>query len=425
MANPEHLQLLTQGVKVWNKWRKKHSAVGPDFREADLHGLNLGGANFSLALNNEYVVIGAAFAGADVIDVVENGNARRADFRKANLIDARLYDANLFGADLCEANLRSADLTKALLASALLNRASLHKAKLYDADLGGSDLRDANLSEAKLYGADLREAWLDRTYFGGASLRQADFRNAHLNNTDFTKADLTGVNFSNAYLNEVNFSQALLGSNIFSFTNLSTVRGLETAKHSGPSSIGIETIYRSKGNIPEPFLRGCGVPEEFIIYMQSLTAQPIQFYSCFISYSSKDQDLAERLYADLQNKGVRCWIAAEDLRIGDKFRDRIDESIRLYDKVLLILSEHSVSSEWVGDEVEAAFERERRENRTVLFPIQIDDAVTESVTGWAAAIRRRRHIGDFRLWKSHDDYQKSFARLLRDLKAEGGQAAEG
>jgi len=36
---------------------------------------------------------------------------------------------------------------------------------------------------------------------------------------------------------------------------------------------------------------------------------------------------------------------------------------------------------------------------------------------WAAQIADTRHIGDFRAWKDHDSYQKSFERLLRDLKA--------
>ena len=36
--------------------------------------------------------------------------------------------------------------------------------------------------------------------------------------------------------------------------------------------------------------------------------------------------------------------------------------------------------------------------------------------GWPATIQTR-HIGDFRHWDDHDAYQKSFARLLRDLKA--------
>ena len=67
--------------------------------------------------------------------------------------------------------------------------------------------------------------------------------------------------------------------------------------------------------------------------MRSLVGSPIDYYSCFISYSSKDQAFAERLHADLQSKGVRCWFAPHDIRIGDRFRARIDESIRMYDKL--------------------------------------------------------------------------------------------
>jgi hypothetical protein len=84
---------------------------------------------------------------------------------------------------------------------------------------------------------------------------------------------------------------------------------------------------------------------------------------------------------------------------------------------MVLLSESSVSSPWVEKEVETAFEKERREKRTVLFPIRLDEAVMETGEAWAADIRRTRHIGDFRDWKNHDSYKKAFERLLRDLKA--------
>jgi hypothetical protein len=57
-----------------------------------------------------------------------------------------------------------------------------------------------------------------------------------------------------------------------------------------------------------------------ITYNKSLVGQPFQYYSCFISYSSRDEALAQRLHADLQVDGVRCWFAPEDLKIGDEFR---------------------------------------------------------------------------------------------------------
>jgi hypothetical protein len=107
------------------------------------------------------------------------------------------------------------------------------------------------------------------------------------------------------------------------------------------------------------------------------------------------------------------------LKTGDEFRSVIDASIQVYDRLLLILSEHSVKSRWVQKEVETAFEKEGKEDRIVLFPVRIDEAVMQSAVGWAVDIRRQRHVGDFRQWKDHDAYQKAFQRLLRDLKTDG------
>lgn len=49
----------------------------------------------------------------------------------------------------------------------------------------------------------------------------------------------------------------------------------------------------------------------------------------------------------------------------------------------------------------------------------MDDVLMESKLGWTAKIRRECHIGDFSRWRDHDEYQRAFARLLRDLRAEG------
>ena len=47
----------------------------------------------------------------------------------------------------------------------------------------------------------------------------------------------------------------------------------------------------------------------------------------------------------------------------------------LMDKVLLVLSEHSILSEWVEDEVDQAFEEEQKRGKVVLFPVRLDDEV--------------------------------------------------
>lgn len=105
------------------------------------------------------------------------------------------------------------------------------------------------------------------------------------------------------------------------------------------------------------------------------------------------------------------------MKIGDRIRRRIDEVIYLHDKLLLVLSEHSVTSDWVEKEVETAFEKERETDSAVLFPIKLDGAVDSVKTGWAADIRRTRHIGDFTAWDDDKAYQASFDRVLRNLRA--------
>ena len=144
--------------------------------------------------------------------------------------------------------------------------------------------------------------------------------------------------------------------------------------------------------------------------------QAVWYFSCFISYRAKDDDeeFAKRLHADLQNKGLRCWFAPHDLPIGEGILEGIDGAIRVRDKVLLILSEHSIRSGWVKDEVNTGFEEERKRGHNVLFPVRLDDAVMTTKEPWAAKLRARK-IGDFRRWKDHDAYKESLERVVRDL----------
>ena len=327
-----------------------------------------------------------------------------------DLSRANLHEANLRGADLRRADLRGADLRRADLAGANLRGADLVEANLREANLSWANLRGANLSWADLGAADLGAAELD-----GADLHGADLGEAYLSG-----ADLGGANLRGANLNGVNFAIVYFNETIFANVNLTGAKGLDSCEYAGPCTIDYRTLERS-GQLPLSFLRGCGLPNTFIDYLPSLLNQPIQHYSCFISYASKDEPFAQRLHADLQDKGVRCWFAPEDMKIGDKIRTRIDEVIRIHDKLLLVLSQNSVASAWVEKEVETAFDKEIERKELVLFPIRLDDTVLESKTGWAADIRRSRHIGDFCNWKNHDEYQKGLERLLRDLKIEKGE----
>jgi hypothetical protein len=114
-------------------------------------------------------------------------------------------------------------------------------------------------------------------------------------------------------LSGANLSFANLGETVFIDTDMSRIIGLESCLHLGPSVIDHRTVTKS-GGLPLMFLRGCGLPDEFIEALSNYRL----LLSCFLSYSTQDQEFAERLYVDLQSKGVRCWFAPHDIKGAKK-----------------------------------------------------------------------------------------------------------
>jgi predicted nucleotide-binding protein len=137
-------------------------------------------------------------------------------------------------------------------------------------------------------------------------------------------------------------------------------------------------------------------------------------YSCFISYSHEDKELATKLYDDLNDIGAQCWIDQHELRIGDSLLDRITSALLATDKFLPILSSASIRSRWFGTELRKALELERQRATTVLVPIRVDNTIF-SVQGDPWPVLHDRLIADFREWRSDSEYRKAFRRLALSL----------
>ena len=251
-----------------------------------------------------------------------------------------------------------------------LNSANLRSTYLRFANLHGTNLRYADLSDADVRYADLSNADLIHTNLGYADLSGADLGHA----------DLSNANLSNANLLDANLQGAIVWETVFAHIDLRKMKGLTEIHYKGPSRVELYSVLLPQDGSALHFLRNAGVPDEWIDDYRAHMMHPIQYYSCFISYSHEDDIPAHRLYADLQNRGVRCWFAPEDMKIGDKIRPRIDEAIHVQDKLLLLLSEHSIASSWVEDEVETALEKEQRQRREVLFPVRLDESVMQTNT---------------------------------------------
>ena len=111
---------------------------------------------------------------------------------------------------------------------------------------------------------------------------------------------------------------------------------------------------------------------------------------------------------------------------GKYLYEQIDKAIQLHDRLLLVLSESSIQSEWVKTEISKARRREIREKRRMLFPVRL--MAYETLRQWecfdadigkdSAREIREYYVPDFSNWKNHDLYQVEFEKLLRDLKPE-------
>jgi hypothetical protein len=104
------------------------------------------------------------------------------------------------------------------------------------------------------------------------------------------------------------------------------------------------------------------------------TAPPLpqkQFQTVFISHSHKDFDFAARLNTALRERGVRTWFSHQDLDAGTKIHENIFAAIDSFDRLIVVLSEHSLKSPWVISELRRAYQKQRKEERNILFPVSL------------------------------------------------------
>jgi uncharacterized protein YjbI with pentapeptide repeats len=427
MASKEQLSILKQGVQVWNEWRAKNLYVYADFNEADLTGTDLRGVDLRIAHLRRANLVradlrGANLSGADLSD---------ADFQEANLSEANLTKTNLNGASLGSAFVREANLSQANLLAANLRNANLSNANISEANLTVANLGEADLSGANLHKTDLTKARLS-----GVSLRRADLSGARLTRTNLMKSNLLEAKFIGADLTETNVSMAKLGITVFANSDLSSMIGLESVDHRGPSHISMDTFILSEGKIPEVFLRGCGLSDADVEYAKLShpelgieginkilnkihhfrAAQALQISPLFVSYSQANSQFVDKIGNKLAEKGIRYWRDVHEMKVG-QIEKKIDRAIRQNPTVLLVLSKDALSSDWVEHEVRSAGGLEQETARNVLCPVALDDSwksgqspkrVIEQLMGY--------NILDFSGWKDDSKFGTTFNSLIEGLE---------
>ncbi len=254
MSNSDHVNILMQGVHVWNRWRKSNPDVTPDLsrlrlpvdvtessplwddsrRWIDLTGVDLTDANMETVHMKDVWLTDAVLDGANCRHVrMENvqfqgASLTRVSFTGAfllsvNLRDCRLTDAvmtevwiersDMERAELDRANLVGARFTRVDLNGAQLQRTQWNQAQVEASDfsrgdLKGADLRGAAFQNVKMIGACVEEADLERTIFRNAVLMGIDGRNANCTGACLAAADLKGARLTGSDLTSCDIRSA-------------------------------------------------------------------------------------------------------------------------------------------------------------------------------------------------------------------------
>ncbi|MEU9074067.1 TIR domain-containing protein [Kitasatospora sp. NPDC048538] len=146
--------------------------------------------------------------------------------------------------------------------------------------------------------------------------------------------------------------------------------------------------------------------------------------SAFISYSSRDEAFAAQLHRMLEANGVDTWFAPHDIRGGRTVLEQITEEIQRRGRMILVLSEASMASNWVATEIGRAVRAERESGTRKLFPIRI--VAHERLLDWElfdadaghdlARTIRAYHIPDFSTAANPLTLSEAVSRLVRDLR---------
>lgn len=288
------------------------------------------------------------------------------------------------------------------------------------------DLTNVDLSGCSLRGINL----------GGADLAGARFRDTYLDHADLSAANLVGAVFIKTSLIDTNFTMAIFGSTRFVDVDLTESHGLHTTLHRGPSEINGESLRRAQGSLDADFLEGCGLTDTEILFgrlynrdltndkitsilyeiQNALSSLAIQIVPILISYSHDDMEFVLHLERAMHARRVRCWRDQRELVAGP-IEDQIDAAIRSQSAVVVVLSRHSIRSDWVQWEVQRAREAEKAARRFVLCPIALDDAWKDC--DWPGPLLeqlKRYYVLDFAQWKNRRTFSKQLEKLLRGLR---------
>lgn len=349
----------------------------------DLSNQNLSGLNLDGAILTEANLENANLSSTSL---------RFVNFHKANLLCSCLKRSEIITSDITEACLRKAKMEHVQILNSNINNAKLSSALLTFAIIDNcsflrADLESCIAISSKFHKCDLTEANIDRANFSGSQIQ-----GAILKHTSGKQALFVQANLEKAQLEEGNFCQAVFDNANLCSANLKAAR-FQNASFTNADLQGIEV---NETDLRQADLRGADLINVSLhmanCYQTKIFQEDMRYANIFmkqakdesfsiirknkvrvfISYSHADSSFAVRLEKALKKRSVDVWIDRKEILVGESLIGRIREGIDSSKFVCAVLSQQSLQSQWVKNELDIAMNQQIESGSVKVFPLVLE-----------------------------------------------------
>jgi uncharacterized protein YjbI with pentapeptide repeats len=309
------------------------------------------------------------------------------------------------------------------MAGCTLNRTDLSNSVLSSANASGanlsfSNLSNADLEKANLSGTDLSQSDLSWTNLSGANLRGARIVGSNLDMADLTGADLQGATIINTRLNSTSLMQAVCGITTFANCDLTRAIGLESVKHAGPSMISLDTISRSRGQVPAVFLVGAGVPPPLVTAQDALRESGLSYTRVLLLGSENDREFATKIGASLVEAQAPTWfVAADDETSLQSGAINLDNAV-YYDRIVLLCTAGTLENPITSRYFASLVNGQGAAKVDSLISVATDDLLYQREDRLCSGLREGVVV-DFRGWSDQARFDDALSVLVHEFTQSG------
>ena len=131
----------------------------------------------------------------------------------------------------------------------------------------------------------------------------------------------------------------------------------------------------------------------------------------FISYSQRDEALASRVVASLEEGGLDAWFSKREIMPGDNWADKIAQGLRESDAMVVLLTPNALESDSQRRDIDYALSQRPFKRRLIPVLVGNSDDFPSDRIPWIFSHLQTIKLSDN---AKNEDQLKQLVKVLKD-----------